>query len=178
MNPELIKKQFLLNDRNTQIGNICFQWAHLEFLLALTIWALLRLDSVTGRIVTGGLDIRPRVKMAIDLAESLRAPAELIDALKSVRKKVESDLNDRRNRAIHGHRFIDPDDPSLELVVTHRGKNAGKFLGQSNKDLADLGRDIAAAHKELHAVLNSLGIDDVPPDRPAPIIAKNAADKA
>ena len=49
-------------------GSICFQWSALESLLAVVIWRLLKLDSDTGAIVTGGLDILPRINMAIALA--------------------------------------------------------------------------------------------------------------
>ena len=55
-----------------QIGNIAAQWSHLEYKLAQTIWILLGLEEGTGKIVTGGLDMLPRINMAINLSRHLR----------------------------------------------------------------------------------------------------------
>ena len=39
------------------VGALCSHWATFEFTLVSVIWAFLNLDSATGKIVTGGLDI-------------------------------------------------------------------------------------------------------------------------
>jgi len=161
----------MLRDRNTQIGNICWQWAHLEYLIALAIWAMLRIDHETGKVVTGGLDIKPRVNMAINLGHHLRAPKEAIQALIDVRTALDDDLITKRNRAVHGHRLLDPDDPTADLVEVHRGKGDRKRSPQTNQDLRALGIHVKAVADALKEKLDSSGVYFVAGNRPTPIIA-------
>ena len=164
-------QSLLLNDRNVQIGNICFQWAYLEYLIALTIWSLLHIDPDTGKIVTGGLDIRPRLNMAINLARELQAPKGAIDALLLTREALDKGLDQRRNTAVHGHRIAHPNDPAAELVEVHRGKGARKRRPQTNADLTQLGKDIKQLADDLLDGLNKNCIFETPYSRPARIIA-------
>jgi hypothetical protein len=174
-----VNYHILRNDRNTQIGNVCHQWAHLEFLLAIVIWKLLHIDEDTGRIVTGGLDILPRINMGIALAEHLKAPPVLKRSLKDTRTALQDGLLERRNRAIHGIRFINPADPySSELFLMHRGKGAGVATTQTNKDLAQIGKDIVALHEPLLSAMTECGLLFASAPRPARIIARKAARKA
>lgn len=160
----------LLSDRNLQIGNICWQWAHLEYLIALAIWSLLRIDNDTGRLITGGMNILPRINLALNLAKHLNAPTQAQRALKEVRTTLQKGLDERRNRAIHGHRSLDSSDPQAEFVEMHRGKGAGTKVRQTNKDLAQLGGDIADTARALQkAMLDSGVYSDTPEPRPAPI---------
>ncbi len=165
-------EQNLLNDRNVQIGNICWQWAHLEYLIALAAWSLLRIDNDTGRLITGGMNILPRVNLALNLARHLKAPQQAQKALKETRKALQKGLDERRNRVVHGHRFLDRADPQAEFVEMHRGKNAGVKVRQTNKDLAQLGRDIADTARALHQAMLESGVySDIPGQRPARVKA-------
>ena len=165
----------LLSDRNLQIGNICFQWSHLEFLLAHTIQHLLKVDSGTNDILTGGLDILPRCSMALALAHHLDAPKALINAIKAVRNDLQDGkkLQSRRNKAIHGQRTLNPLNPTEEIIKISRGKGKGVSI-QSNADLNALGREIADTHKAFYAVLEELGLLGDILTKPSRIIARNA----
>ena len=165
------EQQFFIQDRNTQVGNICVQWAHLEYLLALAIWSLLRLDQETGKIVTGGLDIRPRLNMAINLAKHLKAPEPAKKALLCTRRALDGGLDERRNKAIHGHRLLDPDDIQSELVEVHRGKGDRKRHKVTNADLAELGVAIAKVAADLHEAMLKTNVYHAACDRPAQIMA-------
>lgn len=165
--------------RNMHIGNVCHQWAHLELSIAVVIWQLLGVDEETGRLLTGGLDIQPRVNKAIALAEHLNAPPQLKKALRQTRTALQDGLDERRNQAVHGARFTDHSSPlDSQLFVMHRGKNAGKPIPVSNADLEKLGRDIFAAHKPLMEAMRSCGVLQAPTAKPARIIAPKAARKA
>ena len=143
-----------MSNRNAQIGNICSQWAHLEYLLASAIWGLLGLEKGVGLIVTGGLNIESRVGTAVALAEALGQPDELIEALKRVRKELQSSkIIQRRNLTIHGNRFLHPDREDAELVEIHRGKSAGKPKTRADSELSELGKEIAGLHRPLMNVL-------------------------
>ncbi|MCF4098614.1 hypothetical protein [Maritalea mediterranea] len=139
-----------MNNRNVQIGNICIQFTHLELLLAQAIWSALDLTEKAGLSVTGRLDIEARAKLAVEICEERGKPDSVINELKNVRKELQaSRIIERRNQAVHGHRFSDPDNPAAELVVVHRGKNAGAKIKRADNELAQLGKDIAALHKPL-----------------------------
>lgn len=165
------------NDRNLQIGNICIQWSHLEFLAAIAIWSMLRIDEKTGKIITGGLDLLPRLKMAHQLAVHLNAPMQARNSFKAAKQAVQHRLLDRRNLVIHGHRLSEKGNPWVETFEVHRGKNSGTKQPLSNSDIAQIGKDIAAVHKALHQALRESGLLDAVPAKPARIMARNTSDK-
>jgi hypothetical protein len=162
-------------NRNLTIGSICFQWSHLEYLLSQTIWSLLRIDEDTGKILTGGLDIQPRVNMAIALARHLNAPRGLVTALVEVRTALNKDLVYRRNRAIHGHRRPDPNEPASELVEVHRGKGDRTRHPQTNDDLVKIVDDTNDLFNVLYDALRADDILDASVSRPIRIVAKKTA---
>lgn len=145
-----------MTNRNVQIGNICSQFAHLELLLAQAIWSALNLTEKAGLSLTGRLDIEARAKLAVELCEEQGKPDQVVKELKKVRKELQaSKIIERRNQAIHGHRYPDPEDPAAEFVVVHRGKNAGIKIKRTDAELAQIGKDIAALHKPLIAAMTS-----------------------
>lgn len=113
------------------IGGVCVQWALLELTLAHIIWAFLNMDEDTGAIVTGGLDMLPRVNMAINLAEHKRAPLPARKSLRSIRKAVQDTQLDRRNQAVHGaHRIADEGDGTiLKMLRWPKEKRHQKVTG-------------------------------------------------
>lgn len=137
------------------IGNISVQWAHLEYLIAVTIWRILHLDPDTGKIVTGGLDMLPRINMALNLARHLKAKRALINRLVSTRKAIQDGLDVRRNRAIHGVGFYNPA-TRVTSVEVHRGKGDRKPSALPNSELRSLGTEINQLGKELNATLSEL----------------------
>jgi len=148
-----------MTNRNVQIGNICSQFAHLELLLAQAIWSALGLTEETGLSLTGSLNIEDRAKLATELCCKQGKPDKVVEELKKVRKELKaSRIIERRNRAIHGHRFPDPNDPASEFVVLHRGKDAGIKKKRSDTELAQIGKDIAALHKPLFAAMTDAGM--------------------
>jgi hypothetical protein len=147
-----------VTDRLVQIGNICRQWAYLEYLFSVTIWNLLKLERNTGMIVTGGLDMLPRAGMAINLAEHLGADGRLIEALKTARRTLQRgglSLIDRRNIAIHGLELRLEGRSSI--LESHRGKGAFQPHDFGNDELKNLGKEIIAVHEALSPVMKSLG---------------------
>jgi hypothetical protein len=59
--------------RLAHIGALCLQWSYLEYVIGAIIWKLLNLDIGVGTIVTGGLDLLPRINMAINLCREMKA---------------------------------------------------------------------------------------------------------
>ncbi len=163
--------QTLINDRNTQIGNICVQWAHIESQLSITIWALLHLDDATGKLVTGGLDMMARVSMALRLAQHLRAPGLLIAAIKKVRTELQTGLLEKRNLVVHGQRNLDFNNTTVEYFEVHRGKSAGIKQSLTNAQLHEIGMKLYWIGIEYYAVLFAQGVLTTQKGKPERIIA-------
>jgi hypothetical protein len=139
------------------VGNICTQWAFLEFQFSLAIWRLLKVDEATGKIVTGGLDMLPRAGMAIVLARHFQADRALTTALVEARKTIQAGLDVRRNEAVHGV-FKSRVGGSDVVVEVHRGKGDRKPKPITAADLTSLGTEIAQVWRALHEVLVAQGI--------------------
>lgn len=149
------------SNRSHQIGNICIQWAFLEYLLARAIWKTLDLDKQAGLIVTGALNIQGLSDTAIKLAEKIGQVDEILEALKVVRKSLhEFDVIRRRNSAVHGVQFGHPNRLDARIVEVYRGKKAGDAFEVEDSDLAKLGNDIEDIHKQLYVVLEKHGFVD------------------
>lgn len=108
--------------RLATVGYICATWSNFEAAIAQAIWIMLNLDDATGRIVTGGLDMRPRANMAVRLARHLKMPTEFTRALEDARASLDNGLMAKRNLAVHGihHPRTQEDAMMLDL---HRGKH-------------------------------------------------------
>lgn len=144
--------------RMMSVGQICIQWAHIEYLFAHVIWALLRLDQETGKITTGGLDMLPRANMAINLATHLGAPQNLIQALKSARKAIQGGLDARRNAAVHGVSFTEGKEPYEIHVEVHRGSGDRKKKHLPNSELSALAEELGLVIENLGRVVRETGI--------------------
>jgi hypothetical protein len=145
------------------IGLVCGEWSTLEYNLSIVIWRLLGLDPDTGKIVTGGLDLLPRVNMAINLARHVKQNRATIAALERARKTVQDGLDARRNQAVHGVHFAE-DDGSTTVEV-HRGKggrNPVTITGDAYSNLAD---EIRAVRKQLQTDLHAAGFVALPAPR-------------
>ena len=92
-------------------------------------------------IIFGGLDIQPRLNMAINLADHNGLPRSAIKRVRAVRKQIQGDLSDRRNQVVHGaHRDIDGPETTLTMVRL-KGEKREKRLSAT---------DIAALAAEIH----------------------------
>ncbi|MFI4933857.1 MAG: hypothetical protein ACHP7N_04515 [Caulobacterales bacterium] len=125
--------------RASLIGSICVHWSAIEGYVALTIWEMLGVRAETGKILTGGLDMLPRLNMAILLARHLKAGKKIERALVALRKEIQDGLDQRRNVAVHGLNYVIE---GKVLVEMHRGRGdrtRREFpineLAQTEKDL-------------------------------------------
>ena len=139
-------------ERLLLIGSVCAQWSHLEHLFSGTIWTLLKLDDETGKIVTGGLDMLRRARMAINLARHLKASRSLIKALLAARDAIQNKLDEKRNRVVHGFQILSLDAKQLQIEV-HRGKGDRKKHELTAAELYKLNDDIHDVSATLLIVL-------------------------
>jgi len=146
--------------RLREIGAICAQWSYLEYLLLRTMQKLLEIGDETAIILFGGLDIRPRMAMTIELAAHYKAPKRLRDAIVDTRAAVEGGLLKQRNRAIHGVQFLYSD--ATMQVEMHRGKDR-KRREMSLAELRKLTDDIFELGSKLSVVINAVLWKTKPP---------------
>lgn len=84
------------------IGYICVQWALLETTILHIAGYIEQMVPDEAYIVFGGLDIRPRLGMAINLSRFHGYPTSLTNQLSNLRKEMTaSDIANRRNTAVH-----------------------------------------------------------------------------
>jgi len=139
------------------VGNICTQWAFLEYQLAIAIWSLLGLDEETGKIVTGGLDIMPRATMILSLTHGKKGDQTLSRAATKVLKELRGGLVTRRNEAVHGV-YSSQRDGSEPMVEVHRGKGGRNPKPIGPDDLERLAQEISQSAQIMTAALDKLKI--------------------
>jgi hypothetical protein len=133
-----------------RVGLICRACSTIEYAVASVIWAMLELDPETGKIVTGGLDMQPRLNMAIALARHKSEPKELVASLETARKELQDGLLDRRNLAVHGIPLTDV--AGLATLEVHRGRYARKPTPRGFDEIKALSDEIVAVMNALAAV--------------------------
>ena len=120
---ELEKEPTQYSERAKLVGMISFQWSYLEYLVSNVVWHLLGLEKEKGIIVTGPLDIKPELGMAMELAEYCESSQELKAALKNLSKELDSTegISSRRNLIVHGIYSSRPGDPKV-MIEAHKSK--------------------------------------------------------
>lgn len=137
------------------VGNVCLQWALLEQHIAVMIWIILDCDGELGAIFVGGLDMMPRLNMAINLAEHFKAPGKLRSDLRALRTHVQKNLIDRRNTVVHGVHGPTGFDDTSELLML-RLKGPKRFQTVSAKDVATLSDEIRKTWQSSNNIIEQL----------------------
>lgn len=131
-----------------RIGWVCWQWSTLEHLLLRSMRKMIgSTDDELGKILFGGLDIRPRLAMASELAKYYKTPLPFRKALAKVSAAMDAGLLKKRNRAIHGTQFL-YEDGELHVEV-HRGRDKSRSP-LSSRDLYDLSAEIREVSEALN----------------------------
>lgn len=162
-----------LETRMIHIGNICGQWASVEYVLSILIWQLLKVDSETGKILTGGLDMMPKLNMAITLGNHLRAPRALVQSVIVARSAIQCGIDVRRNQAVHGVSFLISESPFSVGVEVHRGKGRRQKEIVTNDQLHDLATELSQISCTLDEACKHYGVFEIEVSKPARLIAKN-----
>ena len=129
-----------------QIGNVCNQHSFFEYVIAHAIWHLLKLDKETGTIVTRGMDLRPLLEMAIELAAHLKTDKEVQAALGNALKEIEK-LNPKRNDIVHGV-YSQSDSSKILKRENHRRKNRDR-KEITVDEIAEVGKNYSEASQKV-----------------------------
>lgn len=139
------------------IGHVCMQWSLLEQTLIMILATCQNVPNNEAAILFGGLDMKPRLNMALNLAEHHRWPPPLVKRLRKLRTHIDkTKLVDRRNLIVHGVHSAS-DTPQAFNLYTPRRKGNAQEETWTIVEAHSLGREINAAVKEAYAILTEYG---------------------
>jgi hypothetical protein len=135
------------------IGHICVQWARLENTLLGLCAVCTRLSPEEAFLTFGGLDMRPRLNMAINLATHHKMQPHLLKRLRGIRETIsKKKLDDKRNQAVHGV-HSDSDLPQHIRLTMVRWGGDKRVQDVSIIDLHSTGREICDLANECYSIL-------------------------
>lgn len=135
------------------VGHVCIQWSLLEnnILRFLAVLEGVKFDHAA--IMFGGMDMKPRLGTAINLAQFHKIHHPLQRRLVNLRKRMEKDnLQDRRNLVVHGVHEGSERPHSFKLYMP-RLKGDQKNAEISVSDVILLGLEIKAAGDEISSIM-------------------------
>ena len=136
------------------LGNLCMQWANLEYQLSICIWRLLNIHPDVGMVLTGLLDIKALCVAARDLAEKVHAPTEFQAQIKEAKSEIDG-LLVRRNLHVHGVGKILEGTRYLEA---QRGKGRGKLVKIDHRDINSLATEVHALSGRISMAADQAGL--------------------
>lgn len=107
------------------IGRVTAEWAHLEHVLDLIIWGLIKGDKIANSCVTGQIMSHyPRFKAILALAEHHGYNEATLSKIRSLRDKMH-DVSEKRNRYTHDAWILQTFGEGMDVV--------GQFQSYSEK---------------------------------------------
>lgn len=144
------------------IGHLCLQWARLELAV---IGVLITIEDMTvekGEIIFGGLDIIPRINMALGLGLHNKIPLRFTKRLTAVRKALRDGLAADRNTLVHGaHRPMENGATTLRMS---RLKGEKKEQSFTPLQIGKIGAEIHALANECWSIRDDIGVWKFGPD--------------
>ncbi len=133
------------------------QWALFEHHVLFIIYTIEVIPAEHGDIIYGGLDWRPRLNMAINLAKRHNLPPPLQKRLRAIRAEVtDKKLAERRNTAVHGVHKSGKIDGEYTLTMP-RLPEPNKHTVLTAYDLKDLGDEINALSNKTLELMTDIG---------------------
>jgi len=143
------------------IGVVCLQWSLLEQMLLRVIACAENAPIDKIYLSYAGLDMMPRIGMALKLARYAKWPQPLIKRIEAIRvalqgKSGRHGLADRRNQVVHGvHKESEkPDCISLTMV---RWDGPRRTQDVTLSEIADLATQLAALAQEAWSISDAYG---------------------
>ena len=149
-----------VKERMEFTGYICTQYAHFDYLISNIIWHVLDMEKGIGVIITGSMEIRPKIDMAIELLDYKEIFPEIRKKLQSIKNSASSSNGfiSKRNVIVHGIFSSKEGDPKV-MVESHRKKS---MRGRQELKLSyyhETHEDIIKANKALMDLMIPVGIN-------------------
>lgn len=140
------------------IGHVCIQWSLCENNILAVLCAIEGLNIDHAAIVFGGLDMKPRLNMAINLATHHKIDPRLKTRLRNLRTAMDkANLADRRNRAVHGVQKAS-ETPHTFTMYMPRLKGDAQHRDVSIMEMHQLGLEIKQAGDEAWSIFEAYGL--------------------
>jgi hypothetical protein len=142
------------------IGHVCLQWALLEQTVLAIIASAedLPFDKVYTRY--GGLDMQPRISMALKLAHEAKWPVRLTKKLEGIRRALQKggeNLAEKRNMFVHGvHKA--GNEPGEHILTMARWSPGKRDQAVTALDAAALANRLDLLVQEADAVFRGYGV--------------------
>jgi hypothetical protein len=141
-----------------EIGVVCSQWAHLEFLFEVAFWWLLGLPNrkTEGRVLTSGLSLETLVGKVCELQHLKISDANDRKTIEQSHKRILA-IVEERNLAVHGIRSADPEGDTITAELS-RGQYKSKPQNLSLVRLRSLNFEIASIIKTIRPLLQRYNV--------------------
>lgn len=139
------------------IGHVCIQWALLENNLLGILACCQNVKIEEAAILFGGLDMKPRIGVAIKLAQYHKWSPPLQRGLRDLRSKIERfKLVDKRNMLIHGvHKPSEK--PQHFVLYSPRKSGTAQQEEWSIFAVLEVGNHIHSAALEAQSIFDAYG---------------------
>lgn len=139
------------------IGHVCVQWSLLENNLLGILSAAQGIDMTEAAILFGGLDMKPRLNMAMLLARHHKWKPPLQKRLKALRQFIQDeDLANHRNLLVHGVHKASPT-PQHFMLYTPRRSGPAQETDMSILRAYEIGHTIGKAANEAWSIFDDYG---------------------
>ena len=144
----------------TLIGCVCTQYSFLDYLVSNVVWSLLRVEKDAGMIITGAMDIRPKIAVAIQLSEHYDKHGDIRTELRNIERNASKDTGfiPKRNLIIHGIFSSRDGDPTV-MVEAHRKKSARTRATLTIEFVQETHDEIVSTSKRLVRLLERAEIN-------------------
>ena len=141
------------------MGIVCVQWALLEHLMLGLISSAESSSLNKVYISYGGLDMLPRIGMALKLARFYGWPGPMIARIEAIRKEVQGHggLGERRNQLIHGVHKASLSNSSVSLTMVRWGEPK-RTQDVSIANINDLARRLGGLAYEAGSIFDDYGV--------------------
>jgi len=149
-----------MEQRAKLTGHICTQYSYFDYLISNVIWSVLGIEKDVGMIVTGSMDIKPKIEMAISLLDHLKVEQEIRPTLQKFKNNSskENGFISKRNKIIHGIFSSRDNDPTI-MVEAHRKKSHRERHEIGLEYIQQCHDEIVGANHELIPLLEKSNIN-------------------
>lgn len=145
------------------IGNICLRWALLEHTILCIIGMIVERPAERAYVRFAGLDMIPRINMAITLADEAKWPLRFTKRLRAIRKELQGGLADERNMFVHGAHDFGERDGEFRLTMS-RWKGDRMRRTVTLLEASALGNRLSLLAQEGHSIFSDYGTWKFGPD--------------
>lgn len=146
-----------MNSFLASVGHVCLQWSLLEHTILFIIGMGEEMPAEKACNRFAGLDMLPRLGMAISLAEEAKWPQRYTKRLRNIRKAIQSGLNDQRNLFVHGVHEATGVEGEFQLTMS-RWKGDRRCQIVTILEASELAHQLSLLAQEAQSIFSDYGV--------------------